>query len=415
MSETNVTNVTTKELSYMLAVPVDPTDVANGVLHLARLKNAKDFTVNGLEEKAGELKLTIGYLGKEYTVRMIPTEFQIPELYRIQHFFPDVDIDALQKAHEGLGVIMEFGDDPLTSYHLQLKIIHAAIPQKLAVFDDSSEKILSGKWVALAAASAVAPAPRYLYTAQAVSDETGTVWLHSHGLNRCGLPELEVLASDKDNYQSHYSILETMANRMMEMDEPLEEGEPLYLARLSQEVHLVTTHINWKHAVEYFDEAMLGGKCDREESHNGNTSVIFAYPNQEAFEEGHLSSVQVYDELLENNPVYLISTKETERMKALAQERLNYVKKAYEDPENKILLKIGLEGEHIWFELMQILPEPGDDGEEILAQLTQDPYYIPGMKAGDMGEYRWDQVTDWLIYTPDRRLSADDVYLLELK
>ncbi|MBQ2270378.1 MAG: hypothetical protein II335_01190, partial [Firmicutes bacterium] len=70
----------TKALSYMLAVPEDPTDVANGVLHLARLKNAKDFTVNGLEEKAGELQLTIGYLGKEYLVRMIPTEFKIPEL-----------------------------------------------------------------------------------------------------------------------------------------------------------------------------------------------------------------------------------------------------------------------------------------------------------------------------------------------
>ncbi|MBQ4576627.1 MAG: DUF4026 domain-containing protein, partial [Firmicutes bacterium] len=168
-----------KELSYMLAVPEDPTDVANGVLHLARLKNAKDFTVDGLEEKAGELKLNIGYRGKNYVVRMIPTEFQIPELYRIQHFFPDVDVEALQKAHEGLGVIMEFGDDPLESYHLQLKIIHAAIPKKLAVFDDSAEKILSGTWVALAAASAVAPAPRYIYTAQAVSDEEGTVWLHS--------------------------------------------------------------------------------------------------------------------------------------------------------------------------------------------------------------------------------------------
>ncbi|MBR7147582.1 MAG: DUF4026 domain-containing protein, partial [Firmicutes bacterium] len=370
---------------------------------------------DGLEEKAGELKLNIGYRGKNYVVRMIPTEFQIPELYRIQHFFPDVDVEALQKAHEGLGVIMEFGDDPLESYHLQLKIIHAAIPKKLAVFDDSAEKILSGTWVALAAASAVAPAPRYIYTAQAVSDEEGTVWLHSHGLNRCGLPELEVLASDKDNYQSHYSILETMANRMMDLEAPLEEGEPLYLARLSQEIHLVTTHINWKHAVNYFDETMLGGACDREESHNGNTSVIFAYPTQESFEEGHLSSIQVYDELLKNNPVYLVSVKETERMKALAQERLDYVKKAYEDPENKILLKIGLNGEHIWFELMQILPEPGDEGEEFLAQLTQDPYEIQGLKAGDMGEYRWEQVTDWAIYTPERRLSADDVYLLELK
>lgn len=416
----------TKELSYMLAVPEDSTDVANGVLHLARLKNAKDFTVNGLEEKAGELQLTIGYRGKEYKVRMIPTEFKIPELYRIQHFFPDVDVEKLKKAHEGLGVIMEFDDDPSESYHLQLKIIHAALPKKLAVFDDSAEKILSGKWVALAAASAVAPAPRYLYTVQAVSDEEGVVWLHTHGLNRCGHPELEVLASDQEHYQSHYGILEAMANRTLELEEPLEEGEPLYLAQLSENIHLVTTHIHWKHAVKYFDETLLGGLCDREEGHNGNTSVIFAYPDQEAFERGQLCSVRVYDDLLKNNPIYLVSAKETERMKALAQARLAYVKKAYEDPTNKIMLKLGLpadedlgdgenEKEYIWFELMQILPEAGDDGEEFLAQLTQEPYYIKDLKAGDMGEYAWDQVTDWLIYTSERRISADDVYLLELK
>ena len=396
----------TKALSYMLAVPEDPTDVANGVLHLARLKNAKDFTVNGLEEKAGELQLTIGYLGKEYLVRMIPTEFKIPELYRIQHFFPDEDVEKLKKAHEGLGVILEFGEDPLEAYHLQLKIVHAALPKKLAVFDDSAEKVLSGKWVALAAASAVAPAPRYLYTAQAVSDEGGAVWLHSHGLNRCGLPELEVLASDQEHYQSHYGILEAMANRMLELNEPLEEGEPLYLAQLSEEVHLVTTRIGWNHAVKYFDENLLGGLCDREEGHNGNTSVIFAYPTQEAFEQGQLSSVRVYDDFLKDNPIYLVSAKETERMKALAQARLAYVKRAYEDPDNKILLKLELNGESHWFELMQILPEAGDEGEEILVQ---------DLNSGEMGEYAWNQVTDWLIYTSERRISADDVYLLELK
>ncbi|MBO5666832.1 MAG: DUF4026 domain-containing protein, partial [Firmicutes bacterium] len=384
----------TRELSYMLAVPEDPTDVANGVLHLARLKNAKDFTVDGLEEKAGELQLTIGYLGKEYTVRMIPTEFKIPELYRIQHFFSDADVDKLKKAKEGLGVIMEFGDDPLESYHLQLKIIHAALPKKLAVFDDSAEKVLSGKWVELAAASAIAPAPRYLYTAQAVSDEAGTVWLHSHGLNRCGLSELEVLASDQENYQSHYGIMEVMANRMLELGEPLEEGEPLYLAQLSEDVHLVTTHIHWNHAVKYFDETLLGGQCDREEGHNGNTGVIFAYPTQEAFEQGQLSSIRVYDALLKDNPLYLVSAKESDRMKALAQARLNYVEKAYEDPTNKILLKLELKGETLWFELMQILPEAGDEGEELLVQ---------DLNTGSMGEYAWDQVTDWLIYTSERR------------
>ena len=55
---------------------------------------------------------------------------------------------------------------------------------------------------------------------------------------------------------------------------------------------------------------------------------------------------------------------------------------------------------------MQILPEAGDQGEEILVQ---------DLDSGEMGEYAWNQVTDWLIYTSERRISADDVYLLELK
>ena len=93
-------------------------------------------------------------------------------------------------------------------------------------------------------------------------------------------------------------------------------------------------------------------------------------------------------------------------MKALAQARLAYVKRAYEDPDNKILLKLELNGESLWFELMQILPEAGDEGEEILVQ---------DLNSGEMGEYAWNQVTDWLIYTSERRISADDVYLLELK
>ena len=111
-------------------------------------------------------------------------------------------------------------------------------------------------------------------------------------------------------------------------------------------------------------------------------------------------------DFLKDNPIYLMSAKETERMKALAQARLAYVKRAYEDPDNKLLLKLELNGESHWFELMQILPETGDEGEEILVQ---------DLNSGEMGEYAWNQVTDWLIYTSERRISADDVYLLELK
>ena len=116
------------------------------------------------------------------------------------------------------------------------------LPDALAVIDDSSEKILSGRWVALAAESEVPPAPRYLYTAQAVSGEEDCVWLHTHGLNRCGRPELEVLASTKDNYQEHYNVLETLANRILEDEEVPEFGSPYFLAS-SQSISVTTRGI----------------------------------------------------------------------------------------------------------------------------------------------------------------------------
>ena len=64
--------------------------------------------------------------------------------------------------------------------------------------------------------------------------------------------------------------------------------------------------------------------------------------------------------------------------------------------------------EHIWFELKDT-----KDGK-LVAELTQDPYYVSGIKCGDIGTYSTDEVTDWLILTPERRISPDDAYLLDM-
>ena len=169
-------------------------------------------------------------------------------------------------------------------------------------------------WAALAADSHVPPAPRYLYTVQAVLGEDGQVWLHSHGLNRCNVPELEVLGSTRENYEQHYYVIETMANRLLERGEPLAPGEPLFLARLSEEAVLVTTLLPWEEAVHLYDEDILGGRDDRQDGHNEDTSCIFTYPSEEDLEKRQICPLTVYDKLLSENPVYMISTAETERM-----------------------------------------------------------------------------------------------------
>lgn len=405
-----------KEKSYMIAVPQKEESLNDIEGFVTRMSNTPGINLAAHHfEKS--LNLTLEMDESQYKVEIFPIDFEVPP-FRVQHLFPDIDVEAVEKAHAGLAVIMEFGDNPLVSYHAQLKIIAALLPDVVAVLDDSSEKILSGRWVRLAAASDVPPAPRYIYTVQAVSGEEDCVWLHSHGLNRCGHPEIEVLNSRESTCQNHYRILETMANRLLERKEPLQIGEPFFVARVSEQIPLVVTLIDWKEAISHYPEDMLGGQADREDSHNENTCGLFVYPSQEDVEKHQYAPLSIYDELLEKNPIYMISTQETERMKKLAAERLPYMLKAAQNPENTILVKIGLDideefreeqnhYEHIWFELLET------SEKNATCRLTQEPYYVKDMHAGSIGTYPFDRITDWLIDTRERRLTPDDVYLME--
>ena len=409
-----------KEKSYMVAVSRNDESIKDIKGIMTRLSNNSEVKLKAHKFEEG-LNVKVEIDGCEYEVEVFPIDFEIPPLYRAQHLFPDVDVEAVEKANVGLAVVMEFNENPLRSYHAQLKIITALIPDVLAVLDDSSEKILSGRWVELAAESAVPPAPRYIYTVQAVSDSEGgedCVWLHSHGLNRCGHPDIEVLNSKKETYNNHYNVLETMANRLLEQEEPLQMGEPFYVARVTERIPLMATLIPWQEAIQNYPENMLGGKAEREEAHNGNTCGLFVYPSYEAMEKRQCAPLSVFDDLLKENPIYMISTQETERMKELAYERISYMLKAAQNPENKILIKIGLdideefreeqnEYEHIWFELKSATDS------DVTCELTQEPYYVKDMHVGSIGTYTFDRITDWLIFTRERRLTADDVYLME--
>ena len=408
-----------RNLSQMLAVSASPDTQYDPEALLRRAESAAAFQLLSSHSEDDLLCLEISSGGEVFHAEICPVEFQLPELYRCQHLFPDVDAEAIEQAQIGLSVEMEFGADPLASYHLQLKLICSLVPELLAVIDDSSEKILSGRWVTLAARSQVAPAPRYLYTAQAVSGDEDCVWLHTHGLNCCGCPELEVLNSTKETYQTHYNVLETLANRLLDEEELPGCGEPYFLAYVTQDIPLVVTLIPWEEAVEHYPDHMLGGKEDRSGGHDEDSCAIFVYPSEESIEKSEYSSLAIYDELLQENPIYMITTDETNRMHDLALERLSYFKAAFQDSQNKLLGKFGLLideeyrtenncREHIWFEILDI------QGDRFKARLTQEPYYVSGVHEGYECEFGPEDLTDWLIFTPKRRISPDDVYLMEL-
>ena len=409
-----------QEDSFMIVIPKNPKDIKDPKKlenNLRANSNIEIIKISLDEFKRIVYDLTIDK--REYTIYLSMEPVQIPPFIRVNHQFSDKEAKLIRKAEIGLGVSMSFKGDARVCFYDQLRIVNSMVPGLLAVMDAPSEKLISGRWISLAAESKVMPSPRYLFTVQAVSGDDDEVWLHTHGLKRCGLYELEVMFSNKEHYNTHYQVIETMAYRMLEAEEPIKPGDAVFNAQLADGNWIVTTAVDWKDALPFYPDAKMGKDADRDEYHSDDYYVIMTYLTPADEENKKYTKLQDFDDVIENNPIFMISTPETERMSALARERIDYFIRA----KKKIrkcgcLVKIGLttdnqedagmSKEHIWFDLKE-----AKDGK-LTAELTQDPYYVSGIKTGDIGTYTYDDVTDWIIFTPERRITPDDVYLLDI-
>ena len=409
-----------REESFMVIIPGGKDDMSSPEIFLNNMKNNDYIMIEDfhIDEVFGMI-MNLQVDGKPYEIKINPVEVEVPDFFRPEHAFSQEEIERIRQIPVGLSVCMDFDDDPIQCFYDQLRIIDSMFTEILAVMDAPSEKLLSGKWVSHAARSGILPAPRYLFTVQAISDNGEEVWLHTHGLKRCGLYDLEILCSTRDTCNDHYKMIETFANRMLEDEEGIEPGEGVFLAQAAGKI-LVCTAVDWKEALTYYPEATLGREEDRDEYHADASCVLMMYKGQEDEEKRIYSKIQEFDPYLQQNPMYMISNEETERMSRLAIERIPYLIEAAKNPEYTIILKIGLDTdpeywedgevkhEHIWFELKEV------QGDQLVAQLTQEPYYVSGIKEGDIGTYPFSKVTDWIIFTKEFRVTPDDVYMLEL-
>ena len=409
-----------REPSFMIVIPMNEKDTEDPEIFMENIKDNEHVQIKNMnfDDERG-MVITFDVDGTEYDAEVGPTKVEIPGMVRPEHTFTEEEYKRLDEAKTGLYVCIDFEGDNNKCFHDQLKIIDAMFPDVLAVLDCPSEKLLSGKWVSLAANSKVLPAPRYLFTVQAISDGGDEVWLHTHGLKRCGLYELEILNSNKDCFADHYKMIESFAVRMLESEELIEPGEGVFVGQAAGKV-LTLTALDWKEALNYYPDVTLGTEEDRDDGvHGEGTYVLMIYRNQEEENNRIYTPVQDFNQFLDQNPMYMFSTDETRRMSSLAIERLPYLLDAYKSGMQNIIVKVGLltdkeywdsedkpEREHIWFELKDV------NEDSIVAELTQEPYYVSGIKEGDIRTIPFSDITDWIIFTDDHRITPDDAYLL---
>ncbi len=404
-----------EEKSYMIIIVKEENkDFLKGISERISSIEGVEFLGCEFGENKKTVSIKVTFEDEDFELNFASSEFRVPEYYlRPSIVFKEKDIEELRKSTKAITLYMDFHRNAKKSYHLQLKIAYALVPEMLAVMDESSERLLSPKWVKMVANSKIEPSSKDLFTVQVVSEDSGSAWLHTHGLCRCGLTELEILDSNVELANSHYNLICTYGMFLIDKIEDKSLIEEAYIGRLINGEPIVVTTRPWIEGLNEYKGIDLGGEKDRLNGHNSKSNIIFLYKSEEDEKNGIISKVSIYNDLWNDNPIYFISDEETKRMQDLAREKFDYVKKAFLEKKYEVDIKIGLlvdskeNFEHIWFKLLEI------KGSKFKAELLQEPYNVSNMHPGDVAWYEINNVTDWLIYTKEFSISPASVFLMD--
>lgn len=184
-----------EEFSHMLALVPNNYSPTEDIFENIKAIDGIEIKEKSLPSKDFPGQIVLSYKGTDFDVRFYLGDFNAEGMHKSElQYFTEEEKEQILNSKNALIVYMKFEGDAKICYHLQLKLVYAMVPEMVALCDESAERMLNKKWVELAAKSNVLPAPSSLYTVQAVYDEN-EVWLHTHGLCRCNLHEIEILDS----------------------------------------------------------------------------------------------------------------------------------------------------------------------------------------------------------------------------
>ena len=172
-----------------------------------QLKQVKDFEVVSFEEVSVDTEnpslkkqflLNIIYKQLPYDINLFVVESNVLDLdnYARINYIDENDVQLAKSESFYLESSMYFSTNILESFHLQLKVLTALIPNPTVLVDFMPARLLSGQWAVFSSKLITPPSPHYIYTIHGVFDEVDgekVYWLHTHGLHRCGSVELEMI------------------------------------------------------------------------------------------------------------------------------------------------------------------------------------------------------------------------------
>ena len=337
----------------------------------------------------------------------------LPEVFSVNTVHESDYIEAT-KCKYAIHISTIFNNFPLTDYQRQLKLLNSIAADVSIFLDISCFTARSGEWLKYTSTFSLPPSLSYLYTIHAIYDDDKNpdkieYWFHTHGLYRVGCIELEIIGVEDSN-AAYGQLLNTCAKLF------IQNGVPESGFVFSPSYKVKVCWLAWEEALKELniDKDFSGGFKDRKDGVHDNPSGALVAVD----ENGNYHTLDYYKKELTDNPVFLLSSFETEIMREAAFEKIEYflelLNKNKGDDKISFLVKLAYNDnksnkdlEHLWFEVHDFTKEGYFD-----ATLLNEPYKDLGIHEGDRGIHSMENLTDWQIYTDERIYNSGNIYLL---
>jgi len=322
-----------------------------------------------------------------------------------------------------------WSEDPFLCWHMQLRVLAVVVPDMLLGQDTSAgNKLFTRQWLAFQTQTFANPALSIFYTLDAI-DFDSWYWVHTHGMGRLGLPEIEInVPRSHDGLEWAEGCIDTF------IDISLGDGHVLFheaipLAANSQhEEYLIalpweqgeafadsSKHLDEVRKLPELEEIISRPSAaqleERGEAHTGPSCWLFHLAGQR----GRLENCYAPD-FDTKHPHFYRSIARTQREAVTARLRWPYFQALFEGTaRNNIWLFMvkaaipydgGSKRENMWFIADAI------DADSLLGELISEPVHVQGMQNGQRYRLELEQVVSWTINTDKAKITVDNIYQL---
>jgi uncharacterized protein YegJ (DUF2314 family) len=284
---------------------------------------------------------------------------------------------------------------------------------------------VTGRWLELEALSDLAhappgqPPPDALWVIHSIfdpNDPNRGHWLHTHGLWRCGKPELEMLEVPAERASDAGRLLNNIARLTLDVDLPA----PGELMPIGPELD-ITLHY-WKALMGQLAREAHGGPDDRagdDNPHRGMRAVICGPQPRGVFRKQWTWPSEAVERVSQDRAVIYHSDRETQRAAKLARQRWDELATAFaamvkhgpgQPPRAVFTIKAAFthgghaeHREHMWIEVREF------KADSATGELINQPLRLAHLRQGDIVTIGRDDVSDWQVFTPAGSFAPTDV------